>query len=63
MSPARAEGSLAEHFERIRADLERIQEAEQWPRAEIFDREGDHHFSVRIEPVKPLVPSKESPPS
>ena len=58
MSPAHAESPLSERFERIRADLERIQQAERWPKAEVYDREGDHHFSVRIEPTK--VPRKDS---
>lgn len=45
------EESLDQRIERIRASLEHLQQAERWPRAEVSDREGDHHFSVRIEPV------------
>lgn len=57
MSPAHAEKPLSERFERIRANLEQIQQAERWPRTEI-SREGEHHFSVRIEPVQ--EPRKDS---
>jgi hypothetical protein len=46
-----AEESLNQRIERIRASLEQLQQEEKWPRAEVYDREGDHHFSVRIEPT------------
>lgn len=47
-----------QRLERIRTDLNRIQQTGLWPVAKVCEREGDYYFSIGF--VSPFPPDKDS---